>query len=133
VSWRLLLGLQLVPAVAMLIGSYWMPFSPRWLCLKGRYDEAKVVLERMHGGTDDDTFYLREFHQIKAQIELDAEESLGIIDIIKRKSYRKRLGLVIFTATFQQYVLLAFPSLSLAFLLTDILDLLALSPFRIIK
>lgn len=103
VSWRLLLGLQLVPAFAMLIGSYWMPFSPRWLCLKGRYDEALDVLKRMHGGMHDETFYLREYHQIKSQIELAANEKISIIGIIKEKSYRRRLGIVVFTAVFQQY------------------------------
>lgn len=103
VSWRLLLGLQLVPAIIMLIGSYWMPFSPRWLCLKGRYDEALSVLKRMHGGLHDETFYLREYHQIKSQIELAANEKISIIDIIREKSYRRRLGIVVFTAVFQQY------------------------------
>jgi hypothetical protein len=34
-AWRLLLGLQLVPSVAMLVGSFWMPFSPRWLVQGG--------------------------------------------------------------------------------------------------
>ena len=46
--------------------------------MKGRHEEALAVLKRMHGGiTDDDEFYLREFHQIKAQIELDEQERLG--------------------------------------------------------
>ncbi|KIW84305.1 hypothetical protein Z517_03555 [Fonsecaea pedrosoi CBS 271.37] len=102
VSWRLLLGLQLVPAVAMIIGSFWMPFSPRWLILKGRYDEALVVLKRMHGDMRDEHFYLREFHQIKSQIELDKAERLGVRSILSRKSYLRRIGLIVGLTVFQQ-------------------------------
>ena len=29
-AWRVLLGIQLVPACGMLLASFWMPFSPRW-------------------------------------------------------------------------------------------------------
>ena len=34
-AWRVPLAIQLVPAIILCIGSYWMPFSPRWLMLKG--------------------------------------------------------------------------------------------------
>lgn len=81
-----------------------MPFSPRWLLLKERNEEALVVLQKMHGGLRDDTFYLREYHQIKAQIELDKREHLGVSSILSKKSYRKRLIIVVGTALFQQYV-----------------------------
>ena len=93
-SWRLLLGLQLLPSALMLIGSFWMPFSPRWLALKGRYEECLQVLKRMHGDAYDKTFYLREYHQIRAQIEYDKKERLGMRAIWSRPSYRKRFILV---------------------------------------
>ena len=101
-SWRLLLGLQLVPGVAMLVASYWMPFSPRWLCMKGRYEEALVVLKHMHGGMHDDTFYMREYYQIKSQIELDKAERLGVGAIVRKKSHRKRLTLIVLFSFFCQ-------------------------------
>lgn len=102
-SWRVLFGLQMLPTAIMLIASFWMPFSPRWLVMKGRYEEAQDVLRRIHGGLNqDDTFYEREFHQIKAQIQLDQEERLGLKDIFIRPSYRKRVLLVINFFAFQQ-------------------------------
>lgn len=78
----------------MLIGSFWMPFSPRWLALKGRYEEALVVLERIHGGHHDETFYRREFHQIKAQIEQDMRDRLGLKAMVTKRSYIKRVALI---------------------------------------
>ena len=93
----------------MFIGSFWMPFSPRWLISVGRYDEARRVLQRMHRSSNEDQedhghppFYLREFHQICAQIELDKEERLGLSAILRKPSYRRRLFLVTFGALFQQ-------------------------------
>lgn len=79
-----------------------MPRSPRWLVLVGHNDEALSVLQRIHGGGKDENFYLTEFHQIKAQIELDKAEKLGIKDIFLRPSYRKRVLLVMGFFLFQQ-------------------------------
>lgn len=95
-AWRTLLGVQLVPAAAMLIASFWMPFSPRWLIMQGRDEEALETLRRLHGGTHggDDQFYMKEFHQIKSQHEIEKNESLGIVAILRRPSYRKRLYLI---------------------------------------
>ena len=71
--------------------------------MKGRYDEARAVLKRIHGSLhQDNTFFEREFHQIKAQIELDKEEKLGIKDIFTKPSYRKRVLLVMNFFAFQQ-------------------------------
>ncbi|OAL27292.1 hypothetical protein AYO22_03567 [Fonsecaea multimorphosa] len=102
-SWRVLFGLQAVPTLVMGIFSFWMPRSPRWLVMKGHYDEAKSVLKLIHGGLHhDDTFYEREFHQIKAQIQLDQDEQLGLKDIFLKPSYRKRVLLVMNFFLFQQ-------------------------------
>lgn len=67
----------------------------RFLVLKGRYEEAERVLQRMHGDHEDSTFYLRELHQMKAQIELESEETMGIKAILTKRSLRKRFILVL--------------------------------------
>jgi hypothetical protein len=78
--------------------SFLMPESPRFLIYVGRHEEALAILKKMHGGQTDDTFYLREFHQIKAQIQLDRDERLGMRAIWQKPSYRKRFLLVFWYA-----------------------------------
>ncbi|KAK3058684.1 hypothetical protein LTR09_000249 [Extremus antarcticus] len=121
VKFRLFLGLQLLIAVLMLTGSFWMPESPRWLAAHDRPDEALAVLKKLHGsgvhhepGThtqgdkdappaDGVPFYRREFNQIEAQIHLEREQGdYGVWTIFSRPSYRKRLHIALFYYFFQQ-------------------------------
>lgn len=48
-SWRIPLGLQLIPAGLLLIGIQFLPYSPRWLLEVDRDEEAKKVVQRLHG------------------------------------------------------------------------------------
>ncbi|MCO5548220.1 hypothetical protein L7F22_001677 [Adiantum nelumboides] len=46
-NWRLMLGVAAIPAVLLGLGTIFiLPESPRWLVMRGRYDEAMCVLER---------------------------------------------------------------------------------------
>ena len=36
-AWRIPLGLQLIPGVVLCVGACFLPFSPRWLMLRGKY------------------------------------------------------------------------------------------------
>ncbi|XP_061348388.1 probable polyol transporter 6 [Gastrolobium bilobum] len=46
INWRLMLGLAALPALFVAMGVLAMPESPRWLVVKGRFQEAKQVLIR---------------------------------------------------------------------------------------
>ena len=39
-GWRYAIGLQVVPAVLLLVGMSFLPRSPRWLVQQGRAEEA---------------------------------------------------------------------------------------------
>jgi MFS family permease len=45
-NWRWMLGLESLPAVFYFIVLFFVPRSPRWLMMKGKTEEAMVVLKR---------------------------------------------------------------------------------------
>jgi MFS family permease len=46
-NWRLMLGFGALPAIAQMVGFIILPYSPTWLVLVGRKDEAEEVLRRI--------------------------------------------------------------------------------------
>lgn len=47
--WRYMLGVELIPALLYFIFLFFVPKSPRWLFLKDKPEEAKLVLIQIHG------------------------------------------------------------------------------------
>lgn len=62
--WRYMLAIAMVPGVLLLIGTFFVPPSPRWLAAKGRLDEAETVLEQLR---DTQADAQRELEEMKAQ------------------------------------------------------------------
>jgi len=48
-GWRWMFGSEALPAAALLILTFFIPETPRWLCMKGRMEEAERVLTRIEG------------------------------------------------------------------------------------
>ncbi|MEO0877133.1 MAG: MFS transporter, partial [Bacteroidota bacterium] len=48
-NWRWMLGLETLPAILYFAGLYFVPRSPRWLVMKGEFDEAMSVMKRASG------------------------------------------------------------------------------------
>ncbi|MHC1481095.1 sugar porter family MFS transporter [Frateuria aurantia] len=48
--WRWMLGIIAVPGVLFLLGLLVLPYSPRWLLMRGRREEARDVLMSLRGG-----------------------------------------------------------------------------------
>ena len=61
-----MLGIAAVPAILQFIGFIFMPESPRWLISKGKYDNAKEVLQRVRGSNANID---EEFQAIKTNCE----------------------------------------------------------------
>ncbi|EKD53804.1 MAG: hypothetical protein ACD_60C00149G0003 [uncultured bacterium] len=48
-GWRFMLGTGIVPAVGLLLGMFFLPDSPRWMCSRGDAPSAFAILKRIHG------------------------------------------------------------------------------------
>ncbi|KAK5209182.1 hypothetical protein LTR41_005581 [Exophiala xenobiotica] len=53
IQWRLLLALQIVAPLLLLLGSPFIPESPRWLISNGRNQQGLNVLEKLHANASD--------------------------------------------------------------------------------
>ena len=51
--WRGMLGYETIPDLLFLIVIIFIPESPRWLIVKGRYDKASLVLSRIYPAKED--------------------------------------------------------------------------------
>lgn len=45
--WRVMLGIELIPAMIWLLGMFTVPETPRWLATQSRWDEVRSVLGRL--------------------------------------------------------------------------------------
>lgn len=75
-----MLGVELIPAVLYFGALFFVPKSPRWLYLKKRVEEAKVVLGQIHGKERADS----EIESIERSIAADKSvEKVKWADILK--------------------------------------------------
>ncbi len=78
--WRWMLGVELIPALLYFIALFFVPKSPRWLFLKEKTEEAKKVLQNIHGEK------VAELEMNAIVINAEKEENktkVNIIELIK--------------------------------------------------
>lgn len=97
-AWRFPLCIQIVPSLLLLITSFWLPRSPRWLISKGKSEEAWNVLQKLRASPNDtnDVRAREEYLQIHEQLRLESLKlSSAGQNVWKaawaKKSYRKRM------------------------------------------
>ena len=91
---RFPLAFQCIPAVILVCGIWFLQESPRWLCEKDRWDEARAVLQKLHhdGTAETDQRIELEVREIRDVIEADrTNNSTSISTIFTKPSWRKRL------------------------------------------
>ncbi|KAF4445484.1 putative transporter (major facilitator superfamily) [Fusarium austroafricanum] len=93
-QWRIPLAMQLPIPVVLVVMIFLVPFSPRWLVLKDRHEEAGQVLSRLHNNPQDESFVERELLQIRTQIQLEREQGnlnwLTALGVMFSKKYVRR-------------------------------------------
>jgi len=77
-QWRIPVGLQFVPATTMMVATYFLPESVRWLVKKGRFEEGLKALAYIRKANLDDPGIVAEFNEIKIAAELELAETDGI-------------------------------------------------------
>ncbi len=79
-NWRWMLGLETLPAIFYFFALFSVPRSPRWLMMKGKNDEAMVVLKRANL---DEAAEL-EFKNIKGSLESGTDKKkVPLIELFK--------------------------------------------------
>jgi MFS family permease len=79
-NWRWMLGIEAIPALLYFVCLAIVPESPRWLMMKGRGQEASVILTRALGEQDAE----QEIQNINDNINLEQNKTKGaFIDLLK--------------------------------------------------
>lgn len=73
-QWRIPLAMQLPVPVLLCALLLFVPFSPRWLVLRDRVDEAHAVLMRLHQASHSEGYVARELYEIREQISLERDQ-----------------------------------------------------------
>ncbi|KAK8020088.1 hypothetical protein PG990_005226 [Apiospora arundinis] len=97
-GWRFPLCFQVVPPLALLGGTPWLPQSPRWLVSRNRHDEAWTELQSLRQCPEDpDNAVAREeLREIQDQIALDRKKLMAWGGnpwraVLSKRSYQKRM------------------------------------------
>lgn len=108
-GWKWMLGSAVIPCVVLLIGRHDIPESPLWLQSKGRFEEARAVMDRVFG----------------ADIQIDQAEqpTKTSIKVIFKGGYFKRiiyLGILTLCQVVPMYAIYTFgPDIMTAFGLSE--------------
>ncbi|XP_057468049.1 sugar transporter ERD6-like 16 isoform X2 [Actinidia eriantha] len=87
ITWRTLALTGLLPCIALLIGLFFIPESPRWLAKVGKEKEFEAALHKLRGGKD--AYVSREAAEIQAYIEtLKGLPKAQMMDLFDRKYIR---------------------------------------------
>ncbi|MEO8879100.1 MAG: sugar porter family MFS transporter [Gemmatimonadaceae bacterium] len=94
-EWRYMFGLAAIPSIALVIGMWRLPDSPRWLISKSRLEQARTILQRVRNATD----VSAEIAEIQKSME---EQGVGGMKGLLKPSLRMPMIVGLGLAIFQQ-------------------------------
>lgn len=100
-NWRWMLGLEAFPAILYFFGLFMVPRSPRWLIMKGEFDEALTVMTRATGSEQAQ----KGLQEVKSSFKEDKPAGKTIIEdlwTLFKPSLRLVLSIGIVVAILQQ-------------------------------
>lgn len=90
-AFRVTWGIEMVPGIVLLIATFFLPESPRWLANNGGWEQAQEIVARVtaNGDFNDDQVRLQ-LEEIKEQVIIDSQaKSFGYLDLFKKKTLPK--------------------------------------------
>ena len=87
-SWRFPLSFQVLPALILACGIWFLPESPRYLAERGEEVSALATLKRLHS---DPNLVDSEYTLIKQTLEAEKSAQLGWLQMFRHPSLRRRL------------------------------------------
>jgi hypothetical protein len=88
----------MIPAIILFFGLLILPESPRWLAKHARWEESLKVLALVHAyGNENDKFVLREFQEIRDEVEFDAKNDDVTWKELFKPGMLNRLHIGVFT------------------------------------
>lgn len=102
-AFRVPWALQMIPAIILFFGLFFLPESPRWLARHDRWEEAHAVLTLVHGkGDPQSPFVSLEMAEIKQMIEFEKQNAdVSIMELFK-PAMLNRLHIGVFTQIWSQ-------------------------------
>jgi sugar porter (SP) family MFS transporter len=104
-AWRLPSLLQMLIPCVQMVGTFFIPESPRYLVDRGRVEEARAVLMKHHGGDDPRNAPLVNLELSEIQIAISHDKSNEEVTwrtFFQTKANRHRLFVVVWLAMTQQ-------------------------------
>lgn len=96
-NWRWMLGIIAAPGALFLVGLFFLPDSPRWLLLKGRREDAQIVLAKLRG---DQKVVEKEVADIEEQLKTPQH---GWSMFRENPNFRRSVGLGVLLQAMQQF------------------------------
>lgn len=91
-QWQIPVAVQLVPAAMLLLGTIYIPESPRFLAESGRLSEAAIVVAKLRGSSSEDEDIIDEVNDLQESFDLmQLKQGVSFWDEMRAPNIRKRL------------------------------------------
>lgn len=96
-NWRWMLGIEALPAIAYFLALFMVPRSPRWLAMKGKYDDALAIMRQTVGEGA-----AEQLKAVQQSLQASAKEKVKHLTVLFSRPVRLVLLIGIVVAAIQQ-------------------------------